>query len=171
MIKVKVRNAKELVALFRRAPKIAKKIIKKAVSDSAYLVQNKSAREAPFDTGNLKKSIETDLSNLENFRAEIEPKIEYAELVHEGRKAITAKSKKVLAARADRVSPRTRKKFANRIHKSKKDGQRWIIFGKRVRATKPNPFMYRGKVQSGPRVKKIFENARAKIIKKLTLKI
>lgn len=164
MITVKVEGVKELSALFKRAPKIAKKVIRKAVRKSAYLVENLSVQEAPHDTGDLRKSIETDLSRINNFRAEVEPKMEYAEIVHEGHGEIRPRRAKVLAVRSSRMSPRARAKYSSRSRNG------WIIFGKRVRPVKANRYMTRGKIKAEPRIKRIFEKARTEIIKKLTRK-
>ena len=164
MIRVKIQNAAELKALFARAPDIAKKILRETLVKSAGIIESQSVQETPFDTSNLRKSIETDFSALGNFRVEIEPKADYAEAVHEGRGEIRPRRAKVLAAKWSKVSPRTRAKFANR-----KSGS-WIIFGKRSKATKPNRFMVRGLQKAKPQVKILFEKAERKIITALTLK-
>ena len=162
MVSIKIKGAKEVAALYQKAPQLFKDEIKKAIVRSAFAIENKSAQEAPADTGTLRKSIETDVA-MNGFMASIAPMVEYAEFVHEGHGIIRPKKGKVLAALATRAGVKSRAKYASRTRNG------YIFFGKQVRAVKANRFMKRGLLKSEGKVRKIFLQAQRNILKKLTV--
>lgn len=103
--------------------------LQKGIRKAAFLVEEKSKKEAPVDTGLLRSRIATDIGNL---RAVVEPKTDYAGFVHEG------------------TSPH----FIGAPVRIRNVGWRYIGMHP---GTKANPFMERGISRAKPRIDDIFK--------------
>lgn len=155
---VQIKGQKQLAKLMKKAPKIAKEEIRKAVSDSVMLVLRTAKGEVPVDTGRLRNSI---LPNLKDpFTGSVDALTEYALIVEEGHSGIQAKTKKILAVRAAKAGARLKSR--------RKPRKGWIIIGKRVPPKKANPFMARTRKKTENKVERRFRLATENIVAKLS---
>ena len=137
MAEIYIEDAKKILNLWKKAPKMTEQVLKKTLQKSLLRLEATSVKEAPVDSGHLRMAITNSIHNLVGsvHTSDGGEEVKYLKFVHNGRGAIYAKAGKVLAVKATDVSPRTRAKFRHRISK-----KGFIIFGKKVKAQKANPF-------------------------------
>ena len=81
MIKVQIKNLKQIQKAFRKAPVDLANNLQEAVKKSGYQVEAEAKPVTPFDLGTLQRSIRTTIGS---FKATIKPNTDYADYVHEG---------------------------------------------------------------------------------------
>lgn len=161
MATIYIENYNQLANLWKKAPAIVEKELKRALTDSLSRVEGQAVKQAPVDTGNLRNKITTTLYDLSGrvHTSDGGQQVKYLKWVHEGRGEINARPGKILAAKAADLSPRARAKYASRINK-----KGYVVFGKRVKATKANPFFDRAHDKEERNVLREFDKALENVI-------
>lgn len=80
-VQITIKNLPEIRRAFSQAPRLTVKYVNRAIARSLLKIERDSKLNAPVDTGYLRASHTTRLSNL---RGEVEPMATYALYVHEG---------------------------------------------------------------------------------------
>lgn len=147
-LSVKVKGLDVLVKRFNENPKVIAKEIKTAITGSIQEMQNKSRKETPYRTGDLRRGILYEMESASRGKVFVKPTVTYAAAVHDG------------------SVPHIIRSHGNYPLRNKKTGQ---VFGRMVNhpGNKPNPFFVRGIEQSKPRIEKLFDAAINNVVKAL----
>lgn len=164
MATIYIDNYAEIKRLWKKAPVLMEKELRVALQDALLRLEGRAVREAPVDTGHLAGAITNSIHNLTGrvHTSDGGAQVKYLYWVHEGRDAFFAKQKKVLAAKVEDASVGQRSKYSRRITK-----KGYIIFGKRVRAQKANPFFDRAAQKEEKAINAEFEKAVHRVLKKI----
>jgi hypothetical protein len=141
MYSIKIEGLDRLVRDFNKAPDIITKELTKATSDSVILAKNVMKTEAPYKTGDLRRSI----TGIHwGVRGEIKPNVAYAGYIEKGtpRHVIEPVNKKALYWKGA-MHP------VKRVHHP---------------GTKANPFVQRTYEQSAPRIQQKYDEAMKRIV-------
>lgn len=84
MIKVKVKNLKQLKRAFRKAPSVSVKEVNDAIKKSIFTIEGRSKEVTPVDTGRLRASISKG-KQFKSLYGSIGPRTDYAIYVHRDR--------------------------------------------------------------------------------------
>lgn len=87
-IQIRIKNLPQIRAAFRRAPYLMTRNLNIAIAQSVYTIKGDSQRNTPVDTGRLRASTYTQLSNL---RGEVGTNANYDIYVHEGTRYMKAR--------------------------------------------------------------------------------
>lgn len=91
-VHITIKNLPQIKAAFESAPRLMGQGIKKAVTDSTFLIEGRSKKRTPVLTGFLRSSHRTSFqgSGL-GFKGTVEPTAKYAGFVHEGTRFMRAR--------------------------------------------------------------------------------
>lgn len=94
-IRIEIANKDQIVAAFRKAPKLMRKSLTKAINSSLLTIGGKAARNSPVRTGNLRSSIlDPDrgliLANETSFSGSVGSGVGYGAFVEHGTRFMRA---------------------------------------------------------------------------------
>ncbi|NCD40556.1 MAG: hypothetical protein EOL88_00540 [Bacteroidia bacterium] len=150
MYSIEVENLKEIQEAFTRAPLLVSSELIKGVKEAGKVVLRTEKKEAPVGkTGLLRRTIAMDYAPIS---VKIYPTREYAGYVHEGTG--------IYGKRNDYIRPVNAKVLAFKV-----GGK--MIFTKKVKGQKANPFVERtANIVASP-INTIFNNVLKNIVKKI----
>lgn len=149
MYKIKVNNLNTVVEAFKKAPAVVNDQLQRGVKEAGKTILTIEKKEAPVGTGNLRRLIQFSYSPIS---AMVWPSAGYAVFVNEGTG--------LYGPRKDFIRPKRAKVLA-----FKKGGK--MIFAKKVKGQKANPFVERTRDLAESKINKIFDD----MAKDITTKI
>lgn len=145
-LSIQVRGLDKLMKSFSKAPQIIAPVLTTATKKAGAVVVTREKKEAPVNTGNLRRSVEIDYNPIQ---VKITPKARYAQFVNNGT-GLFGETRRY-------IRPVTAKAL-------KFKGKSGIIFTRRVKGQKPNPFVERTVKGTKSEVNNIFDKALEEII-------
>ena len=149
MYTIKVDNLSRVIEEFKRAPAVVNEKLQSGVKEAGKTILSIEKKEAPVKTGNLRRNIQFSYSPIS---AMIWPQSGYAVFIEEGTG--------LYGPRKDFIRPKRAKVLAFKINGK-------MIFTKKVRGQKANPFVSRTRDLAEPKINKIFND----MLKSITEKI
>lgn len=149
MYSIKVNNLDRVVDEFKKAPKVIDGRLQKGVKEAGRTILRIEKKEAPVKSGNLRRNIEFSYKPIS---AMVYPRSGYAVFVESGTG--------LYGARKDYIRPKRAKVLAFKINGK-------MIFAKKVKGQKANPFVARTADLAEGKINKIFDDMLKTIITKI----
>lgn len=149
MYSIHVKNLDRVVEEFKKAPTVVNERLQKGVKEAGKTILSIEKKEAPVATGTLRRTIEF---RYRPISAMIFPTSGYAVFIEEGTG--------LYGPRKSYIMPKRAKVLAFKVNGK-------MVFAKKTRGQKANPFVQRTRDKAEPKINKIFDDMLKEIIEKI----